>query len=70
MDKWISVEDRLPLHSCRALGYQKIKTDDWVSPLSDICIVHYYESLGAFDKISITHWMPLPDPPVNDDGQG
>ena len=55
MSEWIPVEDRLPEETCRVLAYHK--------------------GFGVFEagydkrnnwgslRTSITHWMPLPEPP-------
>ena len=74
MSDWISVEDRLPLESTYGLkGLEEVKvlaTDGF-----DVCAVAFQRGSGGgmpwrdFDKYaeisnySITHWMPLPEPP-------
>jgi hypothetical protein len=65
--EWISVKDKLPEKTCWALVYadgamncmgydqQLRKWEDWTyneSGCHNICVA------------GITHWMPLPDPPI------
>ena len=61
MDKWISVDDELPSHKGRFIGY-----DEFYGSVGEV----YWdgESWWEFvddqkDDCSITHWIPLPDPP-------
>lgn len=67
MSKWISVKDALPedrnLYLVRQLIGQReyfniayIFEDDW------------YEQRGGYLRLeSITHWMPLPEPPEKEE---
>jgi hypothetical protein len=59
--KWISVEDRLPEESCIVLVYHKGL---------GVMVSFYDKKINwGILRASITHWMPLPDPPeVNDAG--
>lgn len=67
MNKWISVEDRLPEPS------ESISYLVWVDGRPDY--VGYWQ-LSYFnyedgdepewDYLDVTHWMPLPEPPEND----
>lgn len=71
--KWISVKDRLPEiayenqksfirvitwdgKKVRELSYRHISQHD------KVCGIFYFR-YGGGKIISITHWMPLPDPP-------
>ena len=61
--KWISVDDRLPEDDSDVLAYLSIGEE------SRICPANYAKSVW-FDCIfnmpvteSVTHWMPLPQPP-------
>jgi len=64
--EWISVEDRLPEINRDVLGYMDISEDGQSG--DDIHVAHYNKSFGwcvsGFTMQCITHWMPLPDPPV------
>lgn len=64
-NNWIKVEDRLPDNACEVLIG---------GPCCDIC---YNIDIGFWDqdewclyrggelKFSVTHWMPLPSPPIS-----
>ena len=64
--EWISVEERWPEESCECLA---------VSGTGVIYLLHYSHKYKAFNATDdedgdrwklggITHWMPLPEPPV------
>ena len=55
-DKWISVEDRLPERNGRYLTHCNIEGQ------SLVCVL-YYSEIGSFNEGTVTHWMPLPEPP-------
>lgn len=65
--EWISVKDRLP----RSVGsYLVVYTDeDNQSAVVTICAYAYFDDtkmswkIPWWDERSITHWMPLPEPP-------
>lgn len=66
--KWISVEDRLPDGKVLVAVYTRT---------SDLRKAWYVASHGAWHLQigrtaividSVTHWMPLPEPPVDKDG--
>ena len=62
MDKWISVEDRLPEQQ----GYFLVYMPDWGYEK----VITAYRTLGCWhtgDAI-VTHWQPLPEPPEEDNG--
>ena len=54
--KWISVEERLPERNGRYLTHCKIEDQ------SLVCIL-YYCKVGGFNEGTVTHWMPVPEPP-------
>lgn len=61
---WISVEDRLPEEGTRVLIYRK-DGEMTVDYRINICD-SYWIWCGLTDEEMqrITHWMPLPEPPV------
>ena len=67
---WISVKDRLPEAIKRAL----VAAD--FSGVMDVDVAMYcgngmWESMsGLYPKFSVTHWMPLPEPPEEVSGDG
>jgi hypothetical protein len=54
--EWISVEDRLPERNGRYF------THCCVDGQSLVCVL-YYNKYNGFDEDTVTHWMPLPQPP-------
>ena len=75
INKWISVKDRLPDESCECLGV----VDGEVTEVSYnpkqkglICVWSMCDADG-FKPLSddaVTHWMPMPEPPVVQDDTG
>lgn len=70
-DKWISVEDRLPEESGRYLGYLK-ELKDLGNSFSIINVAfntNHKDSTAWTEQGEvlqyITHWMPLPNKPLN-----
>jgi hypothetical protein len=66
MNKWISVNDRLPDNSNVVLAYN-LKNSRGIY-IHKIYFAFYYEyrwtqSNDAAWKMDVTHWMPLPNPP-------
>ena len=69
--KWISVEERLPERYTPVLGY--IKKEDTEAYIAHVVVLDggywakdtgvYYDDVGGF----ITHWMPLPEPPEEEE---
>ncbi len=62
MEKWISVNDRLPVLNEIVLGFA---TDD-VIDVWDFCEVTSkgFKMMAKVNKkLQITHWMPLPNKP-------
>lgn len=63
--QWISVEDRLPEEYNRVLGYVEELNDLGTSHF--IWNVSYSTHHGWLDNLKhckVTHWMPLPEPPI------
>ena len=54
--EWISVDKRLPERNGRYLTHCNIEGQ------SLVCIL-YYCKVGGFNEGTVTHWMPLPEPP-------
>ena len=61
--KWISVEERLPEGECLALGWQNEMLIGYVGRSGG---GYACESDGEY-LIDVTHWMPLPEPPEEDE---
>ena len=61
--KWISVEDRLPEDWCPVL----VAMDDVAQPrvgcYEKIHAMWWRDSGGVPIRRTVTHWMPLPEPP-------
>ena len=60
--EWISVEDRLPERNGRYITHCKIEGQ------SLVCVL-YYCKVGGFNEGTVTHWMPLPEPPKMKGGE-
>ena len=56
--EWISVEERLPENGTKCLVYTN--RGKW---LDKIEITHYNEGF-YIEYCVVTHWMPLPEPPM------
>lgn len=67
MNRWISVEERLPdervrvLCKCRAGIYDVLRRQngDW-----------YHDPRHIYMTGFVTHWMPLPEPPTGESQEG
>jgi hypothetical protein len=59
--EWISVEERLPERNGRYLTHCNVEGQ------SLVCIL-YYCKVGGFNDGAVTHWMPLPEPPMKGEG--
>jgi hypothetical protein len=62
--KWISVEERLPEEKQSVLVHY---VDGWM-PIAFLLDGKWYQSGGETSWLSVTHWMPLPEPPKMDGG--
>lgn len=61
-NNWISVKDEMPQDGVQVLVYSKHK---WVaigSTIKGYKVKRFYDGDGCSWN-SITHWMPLPEPP-------
>lgn len=62
--KWIPVTERLPEHCVTVLSYdgrhyRNVKTDSY-----DHCFECWLSDMdNILDESTVTHWMPLPEPP-------
>lgn len=57
--RWIPVEERLPEEKELVLVHY---TDDWM-PVAFLLNGNWFNSGGERSWLSVTHWMPLPEPP-------
>jgi hypothetical protein len=64
--KWISVKDRLPEKLCNYLVC--CFETEYPTHNNHICLSTWTRSYGFLgaDDYTITHWMPLPEPPEED----
>lgn len=58
MNKWISVEDKLPKN-----GDYSVLVVFNNNSVEDMKMVHVQDWIKGRYGTRITHWMPLPDPP-------
>ena len=78
MSDWISVEDRLPERKKKVLLYANTiypeitvgRLDDW-KKFDNIKKNVWIVSGGGYYEMekSITHWMPLPEPPKSEESK-
>ena len=65
--QWISVEDRLPEKDSRVLVYFRSAKNEGIEDCyfsgmrNRFVLYHTFEEIP--DGITITHWMPMPEPP-------
>lgn len=57
--RWISVKERLPEEKESVLVHY---VDGWM-PIAFLLGGKWYQSGGETSWLSVTHWMPLPEPP-------
>ena len=69
--EWISVKDRLPERNVEILTYAIVREEYKNLVLGEIEPQYYVNKLYDDDNFleddftrKITHWMPLPDPPI------
>lgn len=60
MSDWISVKDRQPDHPGRYLCRVEIEIPSKIIHGTHIC--HYWKDDGWL-RVKVTHWMPLPESP-------
>ncbi len=60
---WISVNERLPVKDCTVLVAvdQRVAIADWY--VKDGWSISREDSAMGMTSNTVTHWMPLPDPP-------
>lgn len=63
INRWISVDERLPERNGRYLTHCNIEGQ------SLVCVL-YYNKIGGFNEGTVTHWMPLPEAPKESEGEG
>ena len=68
--KWISVDERLPEVSDVVLVIANGKPREHITLHNALLIASYWGEEGwiadgfeSWDKLAVTHWMPLPEPP-------
>lgn len=59
MAEWIATKDRLPEEGQSVLVHY---VDGWM-PIAFLINGKWYQSGGETSWLSVTHWMPLPEPP-------
>lgn len=61
LSEWISVKDRMPTFPAIIV----IRYDDGVTEIRDFSPTRgeYRNIFGTETGVPVTHWMPLPDPP-------
>ena len=64
---WISVKDQLPESGKRCLVYA---TQGFVCHISIASFGRQFHLSGRRANWRVTHWMPLPEPPKEDNGNG
>ena len=65
MSEWISVEDRLPKGVDDVLVYYNF---GYITSRAAHHIADGVDGIGGH-VYHVTHWMPLPEPPVTTDGE-
>lgn len=63
---WISVNDRLPEHGKRYLIYAT-SGDNKIGYITTTSFSGHFVLAGRRAYWKVTHWMPLPEPPKEDD---
>lgn len=65
IQRWVSVDERLPEEGTDVLAYQNRGEETRVVPANYGCGIWFDCCLDCAAD-SITHWMPLPEPPKGD----
>lgn len=68
MNNWISVKDRLPEAFVPVLVCRRNRQGGQTVEAGQKDISDWWRVYGTRTK-SVTHWMPMPDPPEDSDGQ-
>ena len=67
VQEWISVEDRLPKEKANCIVYyQHAYCDNDGYRAIEVCF-YYGEKFQLNSAYKVTHWMPLPTPPKEND---
>lgn len=69
-NKWISVEDRFPVDNTDVLIYRGGFIGDLMNVYTYSCDNEWIDEYGcraSANEEGITHWMPLPEPPSEED---
>jgi hypothetical protein len=68
-EHWISVKDRLPENEVDVLTYngRGCSVSHMRRNIVDSHLSHWIQCEDNYDYDNITHWMPLPEPPRNED---
>lgn len=71
MSEWISVEDRLPEYDEEVLIFDGRISAAIYTPRDNECDGFMGEGLDSYGNAyfydDVTHWMPLPEPPKEDE---
>ena len=71
---WVSVKDRLPEVRHAVLGYTPFYKNIWaVTMHEDECWYFWYSGTSKYDPDwygPITYWMPMPEPPKEEEDNG
>ena len=59
--EWIKVEDRLPEAGVNVFIYES----DGMMEIGEYNVDHWIESIEYRLRYDVTHWMPLPEPPID-----
>jgi len=66
MEEWVNVDDRLPDKEGYYAVYRQWRVKDVRRHLeftnSDVSVT-WYSELSGFGDDTVTHWIPLPEPP-------
>ena len=71
---WIAVSERLPEDNCEVLAFFGNNYRENMGDFYDVEFIRegQWKTLDGEDEnnIAVTHWIPLPDPPTTEAGEG